>query len=194
MPERAHVSSIDALEAFRSSLIIYLSKARPALDEVNADVMRTRIWLQDEQRTHWENEFRRRYRALQEAQAALFSAKLSSFRESSSVEQLMLHRAKRAFEEADEKLRVIKRWNRDYDHRVEPLLKQMEKLHSVLGHEMSMAIAFLTHAIDKLHAYAQIPVPASAPASTAPAVASPDAAPTPAGTTVAGPGEPEVKP
>jgi len=87
MPERAHVTSVDALESFRSALIIYLSKARPALDEVNADVMRTRVWLEDEQRTHWENEFRRRARALQEAQAALFSAKLSSFRESSSVEQ-----------------------------------------------------------------------------------------------------------
>ena len=136
MPERAHVTSVDALEAFRSSLIVYLSKARPTLDEVQAEVVRTRIWLQDDQRTHWENESRRRTRALQEAQAALFSAKLSRFRESSSVEQLMVHRAKRSFDEAEDKLRVIKKWNRDFDNRVEPLVKQMEKLHSVLGHDM----------------------------------------------------------
>ena len=88
MPERAHVSSIDELEAFRSALIIYLSKARPTLDEVSSEVMRTRVWLDDEQRIHWENEFRRRTRALQEAQAALFSARLSTFREESSAEQL----------------------------------------------------------------------------------------------------------
>jgi hypothetical protein len=187
VPERAHVTAIDALEAFRSSLIVYLSKARPSLDEVQAEVVRTRIWLQDDQRTHWENESRRRTRALQEAQAALFSAKLSRFRESSSVEQLMVHRAKHSFDEAEDKLRVIKKWNRDYDHRVEPLLKQMEKLHSVLGHEMTLAIAYLTHAIDALHAYAEVPVPADAPATNpaAAASASPDA--TPAGPAAAGP-------
>ena len=45
MPERAHVTSVDALELFRSQLIVYLSKARPALDEVSAEVVRTRVWL-----------------------------------------------------------------------------------------------------------------------------------------------------
>ena len=64
MPERAHVTSVDALESFRASLIVYLSKARPTLEEVSADVQRTRGWLEDEQRTHWENELRRRSRAL----------------------------------------------------------------------------------------------------------------------------------
>jgi len=165
MPERAHVTSVDALELFRSQLIIYVSKARPALDEVSAEVVRTRGWLQDEQRTRWENELRRRSRALQEAQAALFSARLSSFQEESSLQQMMVHRTKRAFDEAEEKLRVIKKWNRDFDNRVEPLLKQMEKLHTVLAHDMVQAVAFLAHAIDTLHAYAGIAPPTTAPGS-----------------------------
>ncbi len=42
MPERAHVTSVDALESFRANLIIYLSKARPTLEEVSADVQRMR--------------------------------------------------------------------------------------------------------------------------------------------------------
>ena len=192
MPERAHVTSVDALESFRSTLINYLSKARPALDEVNADVTRTRAWLEDEQRTHWENEFRRRARALQEAQAALFSAKLSSFRESSSVEQLMVHRAKRAYDDADNKLRVIKKWNRDYDNRVAPLVKQMEKLHSVLGHDMTMAISFLTHAIDALRAYAEIAVPTDAPVTAPPASAVPATDAKPASEAAPAPGVPST--
>ena len=69
MPERAHVTSVDALEAFRANLIVYLSKARPTLEEVSADVQRTRGWLEGEQRTYWESELRRRSQALQEAQA-----------------------------------------------------------------------------------------------------------------------------
>ena len=186
MPERAHVTSVDALESFRSSLIVYLSKARPALDEVSSEVMRTRVWLEDEQRTHWENELRRRSRALQEAQAALFSARLSSFRESSSVEQLVAHRTKRAYDQAEAKLRVIKKWNRDFDNRVAPLLKQMEKLHSVLGHDMGRAIAFLTQAINTLHAYAGIALPADAPG------ASPAADASPGSEGAAGPGVPSA--
>ncbi|HVM46629.1 MAG TPA: hypothetical protein VMU04_01310 [Candidatus Acidoferrum sp.] len=190
MPERAHVSSVDALEAFRSALIIYLSKARPALDEVNAEVMRTRVWLQEDQRTHWENELRRRARSLQEAQQALFSAKLSSFREATSVEQLIVHRSKRAFDEADGKLRVIKKWKRDYDNRVEPLLKQMEKLHSVLSHDMGMAIAYLTKAIDTLHSYAGTAVAPAAPPSTPAPTEGPTSDLHPAATPAAGPGAP----
>lgn len=190
MPERAHVTSVDALELFRSQLIIYVSKARPALDEVSAEVVRMRGWLQDEQRTRWENELRRRSRALQEAQAALFSARLSSFQEESSLQQMMVHRTKRAFDEAEEKLRVIKKWNRDFDNRVEPLLKQMEKLHTVLAHDMVQAVAFLTHAIDTLHAYAGVAPPTDAPASAPPAGGSVPGAVGPGGDGLSGPGGP----
>jgi hypothetical protein len=166
MPERAHVTSIDALELFRSNLIIYLSKARPALDEISAEVVRTRTWLEDEQRTHWENELRRRYRALQEAQQALFSARLSTFREETSAEQIAVHRTKRAFDEAEDKLRVIRKWHRDFDNRVQPPLKQMEMLHTVLAHDMVQAIAFLTQAIKTLHAYAGVAPPTASPATS----------------------------
>ena len=164
MSEQAHVTSVDALESFRSNLIVYLSKARPALEEVSADVMRTRAWLEDEQRTHWEGEARRRYRAWQEAQQALFSARLSSFRDETSAELMMVQRTKRAFQEGEEKLKVIKKWARDFDNRVEPLLKQTEKLQTVLAHDMGKAIAELTQAIKALHAYAGISPSAGAAA------------------------------
>ena len=175
MPERAHVTSVDALEAFRSSLILYLSKARPALDEVGADVVRTRMWLEDEQRAHWENELRRCTRALEEAEAALFSARLSTFREATSAEQMAVHRTKRAFDEAEGKLKVLKKWNRDFDNRAEPLVKQMEKLQTILAHDMVLAVAFLTQAINALHAYARTAPPAAAPGQAPSPGASPPA-------------------
>jgi predicted ATPase len=156
MPDRAHVTSVDALEAFRSSLIVYLSKARPTLEEVSADVQRTRGWLESEQRTYWENEFRRRSRALDEAQAALFSSRISKLRDVSAAEQMAVQRAKRALDEADAKLRAVKQWNRVFDNRVGPLVKQMEKLHSVLANDMVKAVAYLAQAIDALHNYAGI--------------------------------------
>ena len=167
MPDRAHVTSVDALESFRASLIIYLSKARPTLEEVSADVQRTRGWLEGEKRTYWESEFRRRSRALDEAQAALFSSRISKLREISAAEQMAVQRAKRALDEAEAKLRVVKQWNRVFDNRVDPLVKQMEKLHTVLANDMVKAVAYLAQAIDALHKYAGIipsPTTGAAPA------------------------------
>ena len=161
MPERAHVTSVDALEFFRSTLLVYLSKARPTLDEVSAEVVRMRSWLEDEQRVHWENEMRRRRREFDEAQQALFSSKLSSFRETSAAEQMAVHRTKRALEAAEAKLKVVRQWDRVFDNRVGALVKQMEKLHTVLAHDMVQAVAFLTQAIQTLDAYARIAPPAA---------------------------------
>jgi predicted ATPase len=167
MPERAHVTSVDALESFRSNLIVYLSKARSTLEEVSAGVQRTRGWLENDQRTYWENEMRRRRRALDEAQQALFSSRLSNLREVSAAEQLAFQRAKRAVDEADAKLRVVKQWNRVFDNRVDPLVKQMEKLHTVLTNDMVQAVAYLAQVIATLDAYAEI-VPPSERGSTPP--------------------------
>ena len=167
MPDRAHVTSVDALESFRSSLIVYLSKARPTLEEVSAEVQRTRGWLEGEQRTYWENEFRRRSRALEEAQAALFSSRISNLREVSAAEQMAVRRAKRDLDEADAKLRVVKQWNRVFDNRVEPLVKQMEKLHTVLANDMVRAVTYLTQAIDTLHNYAGVIPPTATGAAPA---------------------------
>jgi hypothetical protein len=167
MPDRAHVTSVDALESFRANLIVYLSKARPTLEEVSSAVQRTRDWLDNEQRAHWEGELRRRTRALQEAQQALFSSKLSSFRETSAAEQMAVQRTKRAVEEAEGKLRVLKQWSRVFDNRVDPLVKQMEKLHTVLAHDMVQAVAFLAQAVNTLDAYAEVAPPAT-PAATQP--------------------------
>ena len=171
MAERAQVSSIDALEAFRSHLIVYVSKARPALEEVSADVLRTRSWLETEKRTYWENQVRRRRKELEAAQEALFSARLSNLRKESAAEQMAFHRARHALDEAEEKLRAIKKWTREFEGRVQPLLKQTEKLHTLLSNDMSQAVAFLTEALNILAAYAEIKPPSAVetnPTATAP--------------------------
>ena len=167
MAERARVTSLDALEAFRSNLIIYVSKARPTLEEVSADVMRTRLWLENDQRLYWENQHRRRAKELEQAQAALFSARVSNLGKESAAEQMAVHRAKRAMDEAEVKLRVLKKWNRDFDSRVQPLVKQTEKLHTVLSNDMVQAIAYLAQAINTLAAYAEMKQPAEPAAPTA---------------------------
>jgi hypothetical protein len=156
MPQKAHVSSLEMLESFRASLLVFLSQARPALEEVSSDVMRTRLWLENDQRTHWQNEIRRRRKELDQAQQSLFSARLGILRQETSTEQLLVQRAKRAVEEAELKLRIVKKWNREYDGLAQPLLKQTEKLHAVLSNDMVKAVAYLTEMIKTLAAYAEL--------------------------------------
>jgi hypothetical protein len=156
MADKAHVTSVDAIDAFRAALLVYISKARPTLEEVSAEVLRTRTWLETEQRTHWEAEFRRRARELEQAQQALFSSRISNLREETSAEVQAVHRAKRALEEADTKLRVLKRWTREFDSRVQPVVKQLEKFHTVLSVDLPKAAAHLEQALRALEAYAEV--------------------------------------
>src|SRR5690242_19748480 len=103
MPQRANVTSVDAIRAFRTNLLVYLSKARPTLEEVSTEVMRTKMWIENNQRTHWEGQFKRRSRQLEEAKAALFSAKMSNLREATAAEQNAVTKAQQLVREAEEK-------------------------------------------------------------------------------------------
>jgi hypothetical protein len=153
MANRANVTSLEALENFRANLIVYLSKARPTLEEVSDDVVRARVWLETDRRAHWESQVRRAAQKLQDAQQAVFSAELSNLREVSSAERHAVTKAKRAFDEVETKLRIVKKWNRDFAGNVEPLARQLEKLQTVLTNNLPQAIAYLANAVKTLDEY-----------------------------------------
>ena len=161
MPERAQVTSVEAIEAFRASLILFLSKARPTLEEVAGDVLRTKLWLQTDQRGHWEKQMKLRSRALEQAQAELFSARLSKLQNASAAQEMSLHRAQRSVREAETKLRLLKKWDRDLENRTDPLVKQVEQLHGFLTSELVRANALLVEMVRTLEAYAQVAPPAA---------------------------------
>jgi len=156
MAEGAHVTSVDAIESFRIGMISYLSKARPALDDAIDDVSRTRDWLQHEQLRRWEGELKRRRRALEEAEQAVFSARIASLREVSSAENAAVVRARRSLAEAEDKLRLVKKWIRDFDNRVDPLAKQLEQVQTMFGNIIPRAIAHLGSLVKALDAYANV--------------------------------------
>jgi hypothetical protein len=177
MAQQAQITSVEAIEAFRATLIVYLSKARPVLEEVSAEVMRTRLWLQNDQRLRWENELRLRNRRLDEAKAELFNAKLSQFQQNTTLPHMIMQRAQHAVREAEAKLAVIKKWDREMENRTDPLTKQVEQLHGFLATDMVRAAAHLDQIIQTLDAYADVLAPGGSPASTA--AAGGEAAPAP---------------
>jgi hypothetical protein len=159
MAEQAKVTSLDALESFRANLIIFMTTAHRCLDEAGDEVRRTRQWLQSEQRMHWEGEARRRKRVLDQAEADLYSARLSGLKDRTIVQEEAVRKAKRAMAEAEDKLRVLKKWNRDFDHCADPLVKRLEGMRYFLDHDMPKALAYLVQAQQTLEAYAESPAP-----------------------------------
>jgi hypothetical protein len=166
MADRAQITSFEAIEAFRSDLINYLSKARPALEEVSNEVLRAKQWLQNDQRRLWEGEMKARSKKLERAKSELFSVSMSKIQEVSAAQQLLVQRAKQAVEEAQQKLAMLKKWDRELDNRSEPLVKQVDQFQSFVATEMPRAIAYLTEAIKTLEAYADIKMGGGPGAST----------------------------
>jgi hypothetical protein len=171
MIQQAKVASIEALEEFRSSLIVYLSKARPALEDMSDDVRQTRIWLEEERRSYWENAVRLRTRDLNQAQQELFSSRISSLKEPTSTQQRAVTHAKHALTEAEDKLRLVRKWCRDYENLTGPLAKQLEQTHSFLAIDMRHAVDSLAQIVSKLDAYADKASPAVSSISNLPSEA-----------------------
>jgi len=165
MPDRAHVTSVDALESFRAGLIVYLSKARPALEEVSAEVQRTRSWLEHDQRSHWSRRCAagagscRRRRRRFSARSSPPSARRARWKRCRPPRQAGPRRS-------DAKLRTLSSGT-GVRQPVSPLVKQMEKLHTVLTNDMVQAVAYLTEAIRTLDAYAGAAPPSAGGAAPA---------------------------
>lgn len=157
--QQANVTSIDALETFRSQLIVFLSKSKNSLDEVNEDVRRMRNWLQHDQRNHWQNEIRKRRRKVDEAQQELYSAKLATFTNSTTIQEAAVVKTRRSMREAEEKLRELKFWIRNFDSHVEPLARKLENLRQYLGNDMPKAVSYLTQTQKTLESYAEVAAP-----------------------------------
>ncbi len=167
MADQAKITSVDVLETFRASLIVFLTKARRSMDEVRDAVRRTRQWLEHDQKQHWESQLRLRRRALDQATQEFFSARLSEFTEKTGRQRVM-RKAKAAVEEAEEKLRATKQWNQNFDATADPLTKRLESLRQFLDEDMPKAVTYLSQAQRTLEDYAEVHVPVDVAAAPPP--------------------------
>jgi hypothetical protein len=162
MAERARVSSVEALETFRASLIVYLDKAGRSLDEIADEVKRTRAWLEQDRKMYWKSEHRKRSKILEMKQQELFSAQIGGLSDPSPIHRAAVRKAKQAVEEAEEKLRLVQRWSREFDALVEPKSRHVDQLRHVLKVDMGKGVNWLTEAIKTLSAYAEMTAPSTA--------------------------------
>jgi len=168
MAERAQVTSLDALDSFRASLITFMAKARSASAEAGEQVQQTRSWLQNDRRIHWEDQCRRRRRVLEEAQQEYFNAKLSRLQTATAAQAQAVERAREAVREAEDKRDLIKRWSREFENRAEPLVKQIEQMETFVTTDLVKATAYLANIVKTLEAYAAVAPDSSGAVSPVP--------------------------
>lgn len=161
MADQAHVTSVEAIDLFRASLLVYVSKVKPLLEDACDEVSRTRQWLQSEQRMNCENLVRRRTKEFEAAQQALFSAGVANLRDPGMAERAAMQRAKRALTEAEDKLKRVKRWGLEFDNSAGPMVKQFENLRTLMANDLPKAVAYLSQVVQTLDAYANV-APSSA--------------------------------
>jgi hypothetical protein len=163
MAEQARVTELDTLEFFRQRLLVFHSKAQRVLDDTRDEVKRMNHWLQNEQWRHWEMQIKKRAKLLEMAEAELMTARFSEFVETPSVQQANVRKARRSLEEAEEKLRMVKKWSREFERLAEPHTKRMDSVRGWLDTEVPKASNYLYNAQRLLEDYARTALPAPNP-------------------------------
>lgn len=154
MEPQAKVSSLDALDAFRSSLILYLERVRHILDDVRHEVIRTRAWLEQDRQPHWKKQIRLRAHALAQAEQELLTARLSEQPEAVRDRRRAVDRAKANLQEAEAAFDRARHWLRQYDRELDPHSKTTQALRQLLDLDLVKAVALLAETTRVLADYA----------------------------------------
>ena len=111
---RASITSIDNLKEFRACFIKARESLKSALSEAESELQRIKIWLLQDQRKYWETAYRKRQELFQVARRELQRKKgettMLGNRRSFVDEEKAFQKAKFQLEEAENKLKAIKRW------------------------------------------------------------------------------------
>lgn len=166
MPENANILSLEALDAFRSNLIVYLHAARPALDEIRGEIIRARLWLETDRKPYWESQIRRRSQKLQDAEAELFKIRLSNLSSGQEYAQAMVRRWREALAEAEGKLKVVRKWIQDFDEVFGPGARMVELLRESMANDLNEAVAEITRITRLLAEYSGIRLADAPPVKT----------------------------
>jgi len=109
----ARVESIDAVRAFRAALFKFAEAASVALEDAESEMAQVLNWLENEQRTYWADQIRKRHETVEKCKEALRMKKLfkspTGGRQSVTDEEKALAVAQRRLEEAQTKALNVKR-------------------------------------------------------------------------------------
>ncbi len=162
-PEGAGISNLEALERFRAAFLEFIHDASNALGEADTEVDRVQVWLDGDQKIHWQQEFRRRSEEVARAKSALYRKQLtvsSKDRPPSAVdEKKALKKAQARLEEAETKIKRIKHWSVNLGREAARYKAATSSLAAVLDRELPAAAETLKRAIAAIEQYLHTAAP-----------------------------------
>ena len=162
----ARIDSPDVIKEFRNRFAIFDGTCRKALSDVQRDVQRTAEWLQREQLLYWKKELRRRTERFTVARLEYQRARREATRspQSTAIDaRIAFQRATRLKEEAEAKLRAVKKWMVVLEHDAANLMAPCLALCAQLERLTPRALTRLDRMVDSLEDYLRT-APADLPA------------------------------
>jgi len=161
MSDGARVISIDVLRQFKASLGEFAEEAGLAISEATSDVQRTVWWLQHDQVSHWQRELKKRNEKLAQAKADLHRAQLASndARTSAVLERKAVAKWERAVTEAEEKIRLVKKWHQAMEREMMLFKAQLGQISGAVAGDIPAAVVRMEKMISSLEAYISIAAP-----------------------------------
>jgi hypothetical protein len=158
MSEAARVGSIDALKMFKKALWKFQEQANVALGEAESDMQRTLNWLENEARSHWASELRKRQEAVSRAKEALrmkqvFTGPAGS-KQSVVDEMKALQIAQRRLEVAERKVVAVKKYTLQLQKDIMMYKGQVQRFATSVASDLPQAAHDLEQIIAQLEAYA----------------------------------------
>lgn len=161
--QSAHISSPDIIKQFRARFICFDSECKKALEGIRTNVHRVRNWLQGEQKLYWKRQLRKRE---EEAEVAKRNYKFARYgadprqKQTAEDQRKIMMKALRLKEEAEIKLKAIRKWSMTLSQEAVKSLRPCETLASKLASLTPRAVNRLDRMLDNLEIYLR-PLPSS---------------------------------
>ncbi len=165
MNGQAGVHSIAALEEFKAALIKFETEAREALSVSDMSVRRGLDWFQNDLLKHWQSEVRRREDQVGHAKSDLERCRMQKFGDRTpdcTDQRVALKKAQARLEEAEQKVKAVKKWSRVLDEEAQEYNSHSQELNNTLAGELPKAIYDLNRMLDALDAYVGLSAPSGA--------------------------------
>jgi len=171
MSETARIYSVDAIKAFKASLLKFAETANIALASAEGDLRRTMVWLESEQLMHWQTEIRKRQEALVRAKDAVRQKMLypdSTGRTPTPVEEWKQQKiAQRRLEEAEQKLANTRRALVMLEKEMQTYKGSVQRFATMVQSDIPRATERLDRAFGHLETYITMAAPSVRPEAPA---------------------------
>lgn len=166
----AGVHSVAALEELKNVIAKFQTEAKEALAVTEMAVNRSLEWFQNDLLKQWQSEYRKREEAVTNARADLERCRMQSFGDRTpdcTDQKVALKKAQLRLEEAEQKIKAVKKWSRVLEEEVGEYRGPAQELGNVIAGELPKAVADLNRMLLALEAYMSVKAPPGAAASMA---------------------------